>query len=45
MCFRLKEDVFIKPRAGFAFNTKAMEKMIIEEFGHNMIMSDVRHPK
>ena len=45
MCFKLKEDVFRKPRAGFAFNTKAMEKMIVEEFGYDMVMSDIKRPK
>ena len=45
LCFKLKEDVFIKPRAGVAFNTKAMEKMIVDEFGYDMTMSDIKRPK
>ncbi len=45
MCFKLKEDVFVKPRAGFVFNTKAMEKMITDEFGHDMTMNSIKKPK
>ena len=45
VCLKLKEEVFSKPRAGFAFNTNALEKTIIEEFGRDMIMSDIKRPK
>lgn len=45
MCFKLKDEVFSKPRAGFAFNTKAMEKMILDQFGEHMTMNDVKRPK
>lgn len=45
LCFKLKEDVFAKPRAGVAFNTKAMEQMIVDEFGYDMTMSSIRRPK
>ncbi len=43
--FKMKDDVFTKPRAGIAFNTKAMEKMIIDEFGYDMTMSSIKQPK
>ena len=45
MCFKLKEEVFSKPRAGIAFNSKAMEKMVVDEFGVKMTMNDVKRPK
>ena len=45
LVFKLKEDVFNKPRAGIAFNTKAMEKMITDEFGPDLTMNDIKRPK
>lgn len=45
LMFKLKDEVFANPRAGFAFNTKAMERMIMEEFGTDMLMCHVKKPK
>lgn len=45
MCYRLRDEVFSNTRAGFAFNTKAMEKMIMEEFGPDMTMNKIKYPK
>lgn len=45
LLFKLKDEVFANPRGGFAFNTKAMEKMIMDEFGPNVLMCDVKKPK
>jgi len=43
--FRLKEEVFSKGRVGFCYDTKRLEELLIEEFGTEMKMSDVQHPK
>ena len=43
--FKLKDHVFAHERLGFAYNTAALEKILKEEFGTEMIMSDVTFPK
>ncbi len=45
MMFQLKDKVFANPRAGFAFNTKALEKKLLDEFGPDKLMCDVKKPK
>jgi len=43
--FRMREEVFSSPRAGFAFNTRALERMLQEELGSEIRMGDVKRPK
>ena len=43
--FKIKEYVFANDRAGFAYNTEALEKLIKEEFGTDMVMQDVLFPR
>lgn len=43
--FRMKEEVFSSPRAGFAFNTRALERILQEELGSEIRMGDVKRPK
>ena len=43
--FKMREEVFSSPRAGFAFNTKALEKLLQDELGTEMCMGDVKRPK
>ncbi len=43
--FRLKEEVFSKGRVGFCYDTNKLEELLKEEFGTEMKMSDIQHPK
>ena len=43
--FKMKEEVFSRPRAGFAYNTRALEKLLQDELGTEMCMGDVKRPK
>ena len=43
--FKMKEEVFSSPRAGLPFNTRALEKLLQDELGTEMCMSDVKQPK
>ena len=43
--FRLKEEVFSSPRAGFAYNTAALEKLLQETLGSRTQMNSVSSPK
>ena len=43
--FKIKEEMFSSPRAGLAFNTKALEKLLQDELGTEMCMGDVKRPK
>ena len=45
MIFKLRDEVFARPRAGIAFNSKALEKMVTQEFGFDLTMSQVKRPK
>ena len=36
--YRLKDDVFASPRLGMAYNTSALEKLLVELFGTDMTM-------
>ena len=43
--FRLKDEVFANPRGGFAYNTKALQKILQEILGTEKCMCDVTQPK
>ena len=43
--FKMKDKVFGSDRFGFAYNTEALEKLLKDEFGSSMKLSDVDFPK
>ena len=43
--FKLKDQVFARDRMGFAYNTDALESILKEEFGEDMVMSDCQFPR
>ena len=43
--YRMKDQVFAKARAGFAYNSKALEVILQEVLGTEMMMKDVSQPK
>ena len=43
--FKMKDRVFGTDRLGFAYNTQALEQLLISEFGTTMIMTDIEFPK
>lgn len=43
--FKLKEQIFGKSRAGMAYDTDALERLLRETFGGVVHMNDVKHPK
>ncbi len=43
--FRVKDEIYAHPRAGFAFNTKGLERILLEVLGDTSCMNDVKTPK
>ena len=44
--FKLKDHVFSNAKmGGYAYNSEELERLLKEEFGTEMKMSDVKHPK
>ena len=43
--FKLKDKVFARDRMGFAYNTDALESILKEELGEDMVMSDCHFPR
>ena len=44
--FKLKDQVFSNGKmGGFAYNSEELEKLLKEEFGTELKMSDIKHPK
>ena len=43
--FKMKDQVFSNDRFGFGYNTEVLEKLLIEEFGTELRMSDVTFPR
>ena len=43
--FKMKDKVFGSDRLGFAYNTDALEKLLKQEFGTSMKLSDVNFPR
>lgn len=41
----MKDDIFGSRLFGCDYNTTALEKLLIEEFGPDMRLSDVKFPK
>lgn len=40
--YRLKDDVFASPRFGLSYNTKALERLLIDIFGTEMTLEHDR---
>ena len=43
--FKLKDEVFSNPKAGFVYNTKALERILQNVFGIQQCMKDKIKPK
>ena len=43
--FKMKDKVFGTDRLGFGYNTRALEGILMEEFGPTMKMTDVEFPR
>lgn len=43
--FKMKDKVFGTERLGFAYNTEALEHLLIQEFGTTMRLTDQEFPK
>ena len=41
--YRLKDDVFASPRFGMAYNTSALEELLVDLFGTEMTMEHDSH--